>query len=219
MAAHALTGALRLVWNVQDQWGEDIQWGIHCGAKLEAEYGDIYTAMDSFFTALDANDVLADCHLTQLSIQAWASTPGYVGFHGVSSVSRNVASTTTEEFPPQVALAIGYRNTDSEGLGLRLQSRRNRFFLGPLSITNIDTGGSRMSDERRDLIGGLVHDLSDALGGVTEASGWSSWPKFVVTSPRNDVAMKANQIVLGRAFDTMRSRRQKVPEDVATISV
>lgn len=211
---HDLPGALRLVWHIRNSNNEDLQWAVHTGDRVSAQYAALYTAMDTVFSVYDTNDNLGDCTLVGLSIQRWATGPGYVGFHQADSVLRNVASTTTADLPPQIAWAVGWR-TDSVGFAAaRLQSRRNRTYIGPLSESNDDTGGGRMSDTRRDGMVGRITDLHTDLKAIATDTGWEDLDGLVVTSPINNLAGAANEVVAGRAYDTMRSRRQKTPEDV-----
>jgi hypothetical protein len=209
---HDIDRAARLTWTIVDQWGETCQWSVHCAPRDAADYGDIYAAMDTFFADLDTNDILADCTLTKLSYGEWADHPTFVGFHQIDSVSRSTVSTTTMDLPPQIALAVGWRNTDLNGVGLALGRRRNRTYLGPLSESNDDAGGGRLSAVRRTTIVGRFTDLNDTLETIAPDTGWTDLPGLVVTSPTQGVALIANEIACGRAYDTVRSRRQKVPE-------
>jgi len=210
-----IDGVMRLVWHLRiTPTAEDVQWGVHAGAKDVIDYGDVFTAMDTLFSDLDTNDMLGDCTLTKVEIQTWQTGPGYVGFHNVSSDLRNVASTTTADQPPQICLAVGYRCGLVGALAYRIQSRRNRCYVGPLSQSNDDTGGGRMSDTRRDTMSGRFTDLDNTLKSITPDTGWEDIEGLAVTSPTNGVAMLATDVVIGRGYDTMRSRRQKVNEDV-----
>jgi hypothetical protein len=154
-----------------------------------------------------------------MSVASWDTGPGYVGYHQLDSVSRNVASTTTADLPPQIAWVVGWKNTDDAGTGLRLQSRRNRTYIGPLSESNDDTGGGRMSDTRRDGMIGRITDLHDDLSTITPVTGWEDFPGLVVASPTANVVLTADTVYAGRAYDTMRSRRQKTPEDVSDVAL
>lgn len=212
MTSHALTGANRLVWQLRDKYNEDMQFAVHAGAKEVASYSAVYTAMDAVFNSMAAAEILGNCTLTGLVIQAWASSPGFEGFHQVDAVSRSGLIEADVDLPPQIAIVVGWRNTDSEGFGLVRQSRRNRTYVGPLRVDVQTSDGGKVSTEAAQNLSDIFEDLHDALGGVTGATGWSGVPRLAVTSPKNDLAMNANEVLVGHAFDTMRSRRQKVVE-------
>lgn len=155
----------------------------------------------------DIGDYYSDSFLVKVILSEWLET-GFTGWH-----QERVRDESVEHggirLPDQVAYVVGYRCTDFTSL-FALGRRRNRCYLGPLHQDALADSG-QADGTFVEAITAAFEGLHTNLLGIANVI-MAAGSGLVVTSPTAGVAMSANQLTFGHAFDTMRSRRQKQPE-------
>lgn len=209
MTAPIENAAMRLSWEfAPGTWQEPMQFGVHTGIRDSGSFSDIADLMETFFGSL--NDHLGELRLTAVVLSDWDTGPGFTGWHQVYRRTLNTLLGVEEWLPPQIALVVGVRNTAD--LDIALGRRRNRSYLGSLAQDDMDQVGQLTTAAQLEIVASF-NQLHEDLQDIPADGAFD--PEFnglCVASPTEGVLMQAQELVVGRAYDTMRSRRQKVPE-------
>ena len=162
---------------------------------------DVLTALTTFFTGsglIQAGAQLTAVKLNEIGTDGRYTQPQTVLHEFVPPIAGN---STTNPRPPQVALAVTLDTDARRGL-----AHAGRFFL-PLPAGNISTDGRLSTASQSDYLTAartLLDDINDAvpgyLVGITSNVG-AGEQRYV------------RQVRVGRAVDTVRSRRTSIPED------
>lgn len=211
-----LTGCFRLSWEITPTgFPEGMQFGIHTGRRDEADWPDLFTAMDNI--AVNMQTLQAPCTYTRYVISEWATGPGFIGWHQVAAGTPNYTAGGGDMLPHQLACVVSVRNTTEPGIAIG--RRRNRTFFGPLRAAGMDTSG-RMTTSFASSMVSIVGTMQTELAAVPSVALLT--PEFdglVCASPSEDVMTEGNVAYIGRAYDIMRSRAQKVPETPSTVTL
>lgn len=121
----------------------------------------------------------------------------------VYTLNTPVVGTATAMLPPQIAMAVSFR---APVLG---RQGRGRLYLPAMSATIPDNGGTIQAS-----VGTAVRAAAvTLLNNLDNPNGAPDWvPAFAITSAGADEAVRPTQVRTGNRFDTIRSRRQQVPE-------
>jgi len=205
---------MRCTFVYQDSFNESMQFSTHTALRDEANRELVLDAMEDAMSPLfNRCGVML---VTRLELSAWGTGPGFEGWHQIATrdESTNVGSGLT--LPSQCALVVGWRNTVE--LGVALGRRRNRAYVGPLAVSSIADNGIA-TDSTVSAMSTAWLDFHSALRGILGGFLDDTFDGICVTSPTEGVIMAANELRIGRAVDTMRSRRQKVPEFPQTFTL
>lgn len=114
-------------------------------------------------------------------------------------------------FPPQVALAISLV-TDRRGA-----SGRGRFFI-PAPLTTVNSTSGQMGTPQQENVVGNAKILIDALNNAPNLD--VNGPRFrVVVASSKGFLSPVTAVRVGKALDTIRSRRRSIPEAYLALSV
>ena len=209
MAQHDLLDSMRLTWEITPTgFPESMQFSIHTGLRDDADWTDLFTAMSNI--AVNMQTIQAPCTYTRYVLSAWGTGPGFTGWHQLAAQTPSYTAGGGDMMPHQLAVVVGLRNNTE--LGVALGRRRNRFYFGPLRAAGMDTSG-RTTTSLQTSLQSVVTTMQSELEAVPAGAGWTpDFDGLCVASPTEDVLMEATVAVVGRAYDTQRSRRQKVPE-------
>jgi hypothetical protein len=202
-----IAGAAKLgVTYSPNDWPEACTFGIHTGKRDPADWNDLLVAWFEIFNHLTT--VLPACTPISVTYSEWETSGGFTGWHQKHALALSGTVGSGSALPHQLALVIGYRNlTDS---GIPLGRRRNRFYVGPLKQSILQTDG-RISAALRTSLFSEMQDLDDELLAVPAAAAGG----FAVVSPAEGEWMDAEQFTMGLRFDVVRSRAQHQAESVA----
>lgn len=204
----ALAGELQ--WISQDDTTlEDYSFSLKTGLREAAEWPDLHTAMEDFWTDLVGTGILNGATLRTTRINNWETSGGFTGWHQLSTKLQAIAGGGVSKLPSQLAVVITLLNTDEPTVNLG--RRRNRCFLGPCPASIIGGDGKITTGNITD-IGTAIADLNTTL--EANPGTLSFVPGLAVTSPTEGAQMLANQYGVGRQMDTHRSRRQKAVEGI-----
>lgn len=205
---------MKVSWNLSTTDVNEIcTFGVHTGFRAaDADVLDMINAAAAYWSG-GVSSQLAAHTLQSIVVSQWQTTPGFVGWHQRLSMPYATTGGSGEQEPHQLAAVVGYK-ANSTGLGdWAIGRMRNRFYLGPLAKSTIAATGyltSSFVTNQLTLLEGL-HDALVAVGGA--ATGFNG---LVIVSPTQGAYREAQTLTLGKAVDTMRSRRQKSVEAPAT---
>jgi hypothetical protein len=193
-----------------DQWPEVSSFGMHTGARDPDAYEDVLDWMENFLADV-ATPIMAAATASRVSISNWTEGPGFTGYHLL--VARDIALGfgSGNPAPHQCALAVGYRNTANSEVALG--RRRNRFYLGPIKASIIQSD-SRLSSGLQGSLSTTLAGQVDDLDAITPSSGLEDFGKLCPVSPTHGFMFSPDQYSMGRRFDVIRSRAEHVPESV-----
>jgi hypothetical protein len=167
--------------------------------------------------AVNMQTIQAPCTYTRYVLSAWETGPGFTGYHQVSAQTPAYTAGGGDMMPHQLAVVVGLRNTSEPSVALG--RRRNRFYFGPLRSAGMDTSG-RTTTSLQTSLQSVVTTMQSELEAVPAGAGWTpDFDGLCVASPTEGQTFEATSAYIGRAYDTMRSRRQKVPETPSTVAL
>jgi hypothetical protein len=144
------------------------------------------------------------------TVALWETGPGFTGWHQIAFRDVSNGQGSGNLLPPQDAMCVQYR---TDGVPLEPAGRqRNRMYLGPLRTAALGTDGRLTDAVRDDWAAGfatLIADIAAAEASTVDPdlSG------LCVVSPTAGLMWPSNVLVIDRAVDTQRRRREKVPGD------
>jgi len=211
VASESIDNAWKISWVYQaDQFPEITTFGIHTYARTSDEFPDIFDWAEDFL-ADTATVVMCACTMIRFTISEWSTGPGFTGWHQIGARDSSLAFGSGNPLPHQDALVVGVRNlVDPE---FAIGRRRNRFYLGPIKASILQTD-SRMSSTLQGNMSTLLADEHDQLSGTQPVAGKEGLNGFAVVSPAQGKIMTPDELSLGRRFDVIRSRADHVPESV-----
>jgi hypothetical protein len=160
--------------------------------------------------------VCAPINILRTVLSQWGTGPGFTGWHVESTSEVSLSWGAGDLAPPQLAVVVGVRN--DEETDIAIGRRRNRSYIGPLKASAISTDG-RLTDATRDTLRTAFVSFSTALRAIASAGEDNSMDGLAVVSPAEGVIMPGTQVWVGRAVDTLRSRRQKVSENMESAAL
>lgn len=193
---------------------ELMEMGFHTG--LRADTGKIDDLMDDvevWMAAMSTASLLAGLTTRFVVYSVWGTGPGYTGWHQVRSRPVSSSLGSGDRLPPQLAAVVSLRNTSE--LAIPIGRRRNRTYHGPMATSVLGTDG-RLSGTFCANLATAWSNLETTLEADVDAVPINPVAGLAIVSPTHGVGMSKTVGVVGRAVDTHRSRRQKVPEQTAS---
>lgn len=210
MSEAVLPLAMRLTWIIRPTgYPEDMQFSFHTGLRDLDDTDELFDVMETFAGGMSG--LLAPANWVRLVQSVWATGPGFTGWHQSASQDYTVSVGGGDMLPHQLTVVVGYRNVTETSVALG--RRRNRANIGPLRSTTMDSSGRTTTTVNSTLVD-QVADLHTNLQGVpalippdVEFAG------LVVASPTEAKCFPAEQSVIGRRYDILRSRAEHSPEN------
>lgn len=175
--------------------------------------GDLQIVKDrllAFYSYLGANDILSkkvDAQTSRIKMYALADPKPRVPRHDSAFIYTQPGG---ESLPTEVALCLSFRGAVASGE--KAARRRNRVFIGPLSVGTQDTtDGSKPKNATCDAIRSRAQLLMNL--NPTSSVKWDVWsPTIDKTVVPNGGDFAGTPVVAGwvdNAYDTQRRRGQK----------
>lgn len=216
MAVIDIVNAIRLSWEwTPTGFPESCQFGIHTAVRDPADHADLFTAMNNI--AVNMQTVQAPLTYNRYVISQWATGPGFTGWHQIAVQFPAYTAGGGDMLPHQLAVVLSIKN-DTE-TAIALGRRRNRCFFGPPRAAGMDTSGRITTSLSTSLVSVLGTMNTELLAVPALAPFSTDYDGVCVASPTQGKLMAAEYATVGRAYDTMRSRRQKVPESGGGLAV
>jgi hypothetical protein len=206
--SRALTKCAKVSFIFTDTFAELCGFGFHTGVRDVADVADFLAAVDPIWDQF--GNVMALSHRQRLLYSEWDIGPGFTGWHQHGSLDTAVDAGGGDSLPPQLAIVIGVKNTTETGIPLG--RRRNRSYIGPCKQSDLAAGAGVTASASTALTAAVVN-LDTAMRTVPAAEDSPAYDGLCIASPTGNVMLAGEELTLGHAFDTMRSRRQKVPEN------
>lgn len=168
-------------------------------STLQADVDALWTAYAAFFGSAGAR-ISSMAQLRQLKISDVAATGLVAGTPVVHTGLQAGGNTTRNPFPPQVSLAVSLTT------GVRGARNRGRFYL-PMPVQALDASTLLLSATERD---DLEVELLTLLRAVNTRLKHGSDGLSIISSFGTSTAVTGFRV--GRAYDTIRSRRRSVNE-------
>lgn len=210
MVQEDMSLAMELQWLSQDDVTlEDYSFSLKTGLREAAEWPDMHTQMEDFWSGLVGTGILNGATLRHTRLNNWETSGGFTGWHQLDSKVQAIAGGGVSRLPTQLAVVISLLNTSEPTVNLG--RRRSRCFLGPCPASIIGGDGKITTGNITDIlteVQGLHDGLQANSGSLSSNSG------LAVVSPTQGKSMEANVQGCGRQMDTHRSRRQKAVEGI-----
>lgn len=198
---------IRLSVEYTDIYLEPMQFGVHSIIRDEADWSDLMDAWDGAWPNLFAG--CAPLTVSRSVMAVYVIGAPFTGWHQIASRDHSTSVGGGNLLPPQLTYVVGWRNTSEPGIPLG--RRRNRAYIGPLASSAVSTAGVLTDTIRSGALTGW-EGLDADLRGVASGVASGIYDGLAVASPTANLLMDANVLVRGRAVDTQRRRREKVPE-------
>lgn len=214
MANEDIALATELQWISQDDVTlEDYSFSLKTGLRASADWPDLHTCMEDFWSALVGTGILNGATLRATRLNNWETSGGFTGWHQLDTKPQSIAGGGVSRLPTQLAVVITLVNTSVPAANIG--RRRSRCYLGPCPASIIGGDGKITTGNITD-IGTAIVDLQADLVAVTTAL--SSNAGLNAVSPTDQKSREANIWGVGRQVDTHRSRRQKAVEGITYTS-
>lgn len=218
MATDPIAGAMKCTvgW-VTTVNPEQMQLGFHTGLREEdANLEAIFDAMELFIGELATSSALQGITTQKMVLSVWSAGPGFTGWHQFRVRDTSTNRGGGDRLPPQLSCVLGYRNTSETGIAIG--RRRNRMFLPPMPTSVLGADG-RLTTSFIANVATATDALQGRLQAAVDAVPLTAVDGLGVVSPAEGVIMAAEEYAVGRAVDTHRSRREKIPENTTYISL
>lgn len=209
MASTDIADAARVTFRMKNTTSsEELQFGVSTGPRDAETRITLVDALEDWWVSFVAPKA-PHSDLFQIVYSDWG-TGGFVGFHQAYQQLVSHAGSSAAPMPPQIAVVGSLLNTTDSDVGLK--SRRGRIYFPPPLDASDDANGRLFSTDRNGYVTAL-QQLHDALQSV--GSALTTYSGICLASPRTGLLLTIDQIGVGLAYDTHRSRRQKAQESIA----
>jgi hypothetical protein len=194
---------------------EICNFSVHTARRTESDYEALFGAANAYFVG-EGPQILAPCTLRKITLSDWATGPGFTGWHQRAVKDYTTTTGSGAAAPHQLAVVLGWRNTDD--FALPLGRRRNRLYLGPVQNAIVGTD-TRMTTTIRDAALTRLRNFSSALQLIPSDLLDDDFSRLVVTSPAGGAMFTCDQLTAGRRLDTQRRRNEHTPEEPSIVTV